>query len=70
MRQTSRPERTRSLPIDDVERRHEYAGPQALGDLPGVRRLKEQGDRLPEVRGGLFDRPALAGDVELGAQRT
>jgi len=69
MRQTSRPERTRSLPIDDVERRHEYVGPKAPGDLSGVGCLQEQRNRLPEVRGGLFDRAPLTGDVELGAQR-
>lgn len=70
MRQTSRPERTRSLTIDDVERRHEYAGPQALGDLSGVGRLEEEGDRLTEVRGGLFDRRPLAGDVSPGHSAT
>jgi hypothetical protein len=69
MRQTSRPERTRSLLIDDVERRHEYARPQALGSLSGIGRLEEQGERFTEVRGGLFDRRPVAGGVEPGAQR-
>lgn len=68
MRQTSRPDRTRSLPIENVERRHEHAGTQALGDLLGVGRVKEDSHCLTEVRGGLFDRRALARDVEFGGK--
>jgi hypothetical protein len=56
-------------PTIDVERRHKYARPQAPGDLSGVRRLEEQTNHLPEVRGGLFDRLPLTGKVELAAER-
>src|SRR3990172_11363105 len=52
MRQTSRPERTRSLPMRDVEPGDEDLAPQALLDLGGVRAFEEKLHRFPEVGRG------------------
>lgn len=37
--------------------------------LPGVRCLEDEFDRLDQARAGPFDRGPLAGDVELWAMR-
>ena len=68
MRQTSRPERVRSLPNLHVERRDVELALEALPDLTLARSLKEEGDRLLDVMASLLDAVALAGNVEFGAQ--
>src|SRR2546427_2997443 len=66
--QTSRPERTRSLPMRRVEPRDEHLAVKPAIDLPRVGRLQEKLDRLLEIGCGLFDGGPLAGHVEFGAQ--
>src|SRR3990172_8614306 len=68
MRQTSRPERTRSLPMRDVEPGDEDLAPQVLLDLGGVRAFEEKLHRFPEVGRGFFHGGALTRHVQLGAE--
>src|SRR5258705_5049794 len=68
IRQVSRPERTRSLPIRGLELRHEDVFPPAFLHLSWIGRLDEKRDGLLQVVQGIFDRDALAGNVQLRAQ--
>jgi len=69
MRQTSWPERTRSLPNRDLEACHVELGVQSLLDLGWTGRLEKQLKCFDEISPGLLNSVALAGDVELRAER-
>jgi hypothetical protein len=51
IRHTSRPDRTRSLPMLRFDPRHEDFGPQPALDLLRVGTFQEQLDSLPQVGG-------------------
>src|SRR5215831_1299814 len=68
IRHTSRPERTRSLPMPGFDPRYEYFGPQTTLDLYRVRALQEELDRFAKVGSGFLDGRPSTGDVKLGAQ--
>src|SRR5512140_3327592 len=63
--QISRPDSTRSLPNGNLDRGHVHFATQPPFDLFGAGLLEEQFECLDEVRAGLLDGLALAGDVEL-----
>ena len=67
--QTSRPERTRSLPNRDLQTRHEDFIVHALLYLAGIGGFKEKLQRFLQIAPCLFNAAALARDVELRAQR-
>jgi hypothetical protein len=69
MRRASRPERTRSRPNRYLERGDVHLAVQSLGDLGFALSLEEQLERFLQVRPGLFDRVALAGNINLGTKR-
>ena len=69
MRQTSRPERTRSLANRDLDLGHIDLAAQAPVDFPGGRGLEKQRERLGEVVARLGHGRALARDIDLGAER-
>src|SRR5258707_12269266 len=69
MRQTSEPERTRSLPTRHLNLSHENFVVKTPGDFGWSGRFEEQRERLDEVGSRFFNRRALARNVELGAQR-
>jgi hypothetical protein len=62
-------ERTAGLPAREVETGHVDLRVQPRCDLGRVGRLQEQAHRFGEVAAGIFDRIALAGDVQLGTER-
>lgn len=64
MRQTSLPERTRSLPNRDLNLRYEYFRVSAARDLRLVRYFEEQRERFHEIGSSFLNRGALTGDVE------
>jgi len=68
MRQTWRPERTRSLPNHDIERGDIDLAVQVIGDLGRPGYLEEQRQRFLEIGVGPRDRVALAGDADLGTR--
>jgi hypothetical protein len=68
-RQTSRPDRTRSLPMSRFDPRYKDIGPKPTLDLVWIGTLEEQLDCLSQVGSRLFDRRPLTGHVQLGAQR-
>src|SRR3990172_10542691 len=68
IRQTSRPERTRSLPIRRFELGHEDLLSPSLLNLLRVRGFEKQIHSFSQVIEGHFDRLALARDVELGTK--
>jgi hypothetical protein len=69
IRQTSDPERTRSLPNRDLNLSHENLVARAPGDFGRGGSFEEQRKRLDEVSSRFFNGGALARDVELRAQR-
>src|SRR6266478_5327431 len=68
MAQTSRPERTRSLPNLYLEPRDKNFGVTAAFYLARICRLKKQLDRFLKIVARRFDRIALAGYVEFRAK--
>jgi hypothetical protein len=68
MAQTSRPERTRSLPNLDLKSRYKYFGVPASFDFGWIRRFEKQLDRFLQVCTSTLDRVALARDIELGTK--
>src|SRR5256885_13438985 len=69
MAQTSAPENTPSLASRDLQRRHINFSLQPPLDFRAVRAFDEELHRLAEVRRRVFDRIALAGNVQLGTER-
>ena len=69
IRQTSEPESTRSLPNRHLNLSHENFVVKAPGDFGRGGRFEEQRERLDEVGSRFFNRPTLARNVELRAQR-
>jgi hypothetical protein len=67
-RQTSKPERTRSLPNRHLDLSDEHFIMEAAGDLGGVGGFEKQRQGLDQIHSGFFDRSALARDIQLGAQ--
>ena len=67
--QVSEPERTRSLPNRHLDLGYEYFALKSPGNLRRRCRFKKQGKRLDEIGACLFNRCALAGDVQLRTQR-
>jgi hypothetical protein len=65
MAQTSRPERTRSLPNLNLKSRHKYLRMPTLFDLGRIRRFEKQLHCFLQVRAGSFDSVALTRDIEL-----
>ena len=68
MAQISRPESTRSLPNLDLKPRHKQFGMPAPFDFCWVRGFKKQLYCLSQIVTRGFDRVALAGNIQLGAQ--
>src|ERR1700682_126160 len=66
---TSEPERTRSLPNRHLNLRHEHLAVQPARDFRLVRGLKEEGQRLDEVRACFLDGGSLTCNVKLRTQR-
>ena len=69
VRQTSWPDRTRSLPNRYLDLSNEDLSVRSAGGLRQGCGLEEPGEGFDQVRRRLFDRSALTGDVELRAQR-
>jgi len=69
IRQTSEPERTRSLPNRHLDLSDENLVVKTSGDFGWGGRLKEEGERLYEIDSRFFNRPAFARNVEFRAQR-
>jgi len=69
IRQTSEPERTRSLPNRHLNLSHEDFVVKAPRDFGRVGRFEEQRERLDEVGSRFFNRRTLARNIELRAQR-
>ena len=69
IRQTSEPERTRSLPKQNLNLRHEDFLVKPSGDFGRRGCLEEQRERFNEVGSRFFNRRALAGNVEIRAER-
>lgn len=68
MAQTSRPERTRSLPNLNLKSRHKYFGVPPSFDLAWIRCLEEQLNGLLQICARGLDCLALARDVKLGTE--
>ncbi len=68
IRQTSSPERTRSLPNRDLDLGDKNFRVETLFDLARVGGFKEQSPGLDQIGAGLLDRVALTGDVQIGTQ--
>src|SRR5882724_640285 len=69
MRQTSEPERTRSLAKRYLDLSYEYFVMGAPVNLGRGCRLEKQSERLDQIRSRLFDRCSFARDVKLRTQR-
>src|SRR5260370_5664504 len=69
MRQTSEPERTRSLPNRYLNLSYEDLVVRAPGDFGWGGRLKKQRERLDQVGSRLFNRGTLARNIKFRAQR-
>lgn len=69
IRHASSPERARTLPNRNLDLCYKQVRMKPLLDLRGIGGLKEQCQRLDEVGAGFFQGVALAGDIELWAQR-
>lgn len=69
IRQTSGPERTRSLPNQHLNLSHENFVVKAPGDFGRGGSFEEQRERLNEVDSGFFNGRTLARNIELRAQR-
>jgi hypothetical protein len=68
MAQTSRPDRTRSLPNLNLKSCYEYFRVPPSFDLGWVRRLEEEFDRFLQVCASGLDGVALARNIELGTK--
>jgi hypothetical protein len=71
--QTSRPERTRSLPKLslpnlDLKPSYKYFGVSPSFDFGWVRRFEEEFDSLPQIRTSRLDGIAGACEIEFGAE--
>src|SRR6266545_3195095 len=66
--QTSRPEKTRSLPTRRQELRYEDVPAPTFQDLFMIRCLKEEIDGFSQMCQGIFDGITLTCDVELRAE--
>ena len=64
IRHTSEPDRTRSLPNRNLNLRYKDFAVKSTGNLGFVGRLEKQRQRFDEVCARLFNRRALAGDIE------
>jgi len=69
IRQTSEPERTRSLPNRNLNLSHEDFVAKTPGDFRRVGHFEEKRKRLDEVRTRFFNGRTVARNIELGAQR-
>src|ERR1051325_10781515 len=69
MAQTSAPEKTPSLPSRDLQRRHVQLALQTPLHFGSVGALNEKLHRLSKVGRRVFDRVALARDLELRTER-
>ena len=67
--QISRPERTLTLPNRDLDLGHEHVAVVPSPDLGRVRCFEKQCKCFDQVRAGLFNRHALARDVQFRTQR-
>jgi hypothetical protein len=64
--QTFEPERTRSLPNGHLDLRNEDLVAQPLGNFRRRRSLEKQRQSLDQIGTRLFNRGALARNIELG----
>ena len=69
IRQTSSPERTRSLPNRDLDLGYEHLAMEPTSDLALIGRLEKQAKCLDKIRAGLLDRGTLARDIQLRTER-
>src|SRR5262245_50762199 len=69
IRHTSRPERTRSLPMRGFESGYKDIRVQALLDLLWRGRFQKELDGFPQIGGSLLHRSSLTGHVQLRAER-
>jgi len=70
MRQTSAPERRRSLLANrNLERTHFNVDAKALGEFGWRRRLEEELQRFSEIRASLLHRITLARNIDVRAER-
>jgi hypothetical protein len=68
MAQTSRPERTRSLPNLNLKSGHKYFGVPPAFNLTWICCLKEEFNGLLQIRARGLDCLALARDIKLGTE--
>lgn len=68
IRQTSRPEMTRSLPNGNLQSRDQNLAVQLPLNLDRIGRFKEILERLDEIRACRLDRIPLARDVKFGTE--
>src|SRR3989344_9521643 len=68
IRQTSRPDRTRSLATCRFESGDQYLGVQALLDFSGIGGFQEQLHRFLQIGCCFLDRWPLTGDIQLRTQ--
>src|SRR5439155_17268878 len=66
--QVSIPESTRSLPNLYLDPSDEHLAAQAMLNLTRIGRFQKELERLDEVRACFFDCPALAGNIQFGAE--
>src|SRR5579863_10529475 len=69
-RQTSSPDRTRSLPNRYLDLRHEHFAVEAPGDLGLIGHFEEECQRLNQIRPRFFDGQSLTCDIESGQRAT
>jgi len=69
MRQTSRPERVRSLPNGHLDRGYVDFAAQSLLDLRRIGGFKEELQRFDQVSSRLLDGLPLAGKIQLRTER-
>ena len=69
MRQTSSPETSRSLPNRDLNLRNEHLAVHAARDLALIGYFEKQCQGLDQIGSRLYDRRALAGNINFRAKR-
>lgn len=68
-RQTSSPDRTRSLPNGNLDLGDEHLAAETPDNFGPVGGFEEKSEGLNQIRFGFIDRSALARDVEFRAKR-